>query len=237
MTPSSVLAQLDPDFFKGPREDSCVADNGFCPEWIVENFGTYVGPFLEHVALTVIPLTFGFLIAGGLGLLAHRRQWLVGPTTGVTNVLYTIPSIALFLLLLPYTGRGNVPAIIGLTLYSLNIMFVSFVSGLRNVPHDIVDAASGQGLTGRQILWRVEVPLAVPEILAGLRIAASTLVGLAALAVFAGAGGLGPEILTDIYFKSNVVVAGGLMVLLAGALELIVLGVQRAITPWRRAAV
>ena len=236
MTLPSQLAQLDPDFFKGARQDSCVADNGFCPDWIANNFGRYVTPFFEHVMLTLVPLVIGFLIAGGLALIAHRRQWLVGPFTGLTNVLYTIPSIALFLLLLPITGRGNVTAIVGLVLYSLNIIFVNVTTGLRNVPADVIDSGRGQGLTDRQILWRVEVPLALPEILAGLRIAATTLVGLAALAVFAGAGGLGPEILTDISFKSNVVVAGGLAIILAVVLEVLILGLERLVTPWRRAA-
>jgi osmoprotectant transport system permease protein len=120
--------------------------------------------------------------------------------------------------------------------YTLIFIFVNVSTGLDNVPDDAVDAARGMGLTERQLLWRVEVPLALPEILAGLRIAATTTVGLAALAFFAGAGGLGEEIYADIGFKSNVAVAGGLCILLAIVLDLMILGVQRALTPWRRAA-
>ena len=150
-------------------------------------------------------------------------------------MLYTIPSVAFFLLLIPFTGRGYLSAFIALISYTLLIIFRNITTGLRNVPEETKDAARGMGLTERQLLWRVELPLAVPEILAGLRIATTTTVGLATLAFFAGAGGLGSQIYTDINFKSNVVVAGGLAIALAAVLDLIVLGVQRAVTPWQRA--
>ena len=87
-------------------DGSCVADNGFCPEWIVDNFDRYVDPFFEHVVLTLVSLAIGFAIAFGLALLAHRRRWLIGPITQVTGILYTLPSLAVFFLLLPITGRG-----------------------------------------------------------------------------------------------------------------------------------
>ncbi len=214
---------------------TCEANNGFCPDWIAENFDRYVDPFFQHVYLTVVSVVVGFAIAFALGLLAHRNRWLTGPLTAVTSILFTIPSIALFLLLLPLTGRGNTTALIALVAYTQLIIFRNVTNGLRQVPSDIVDAAGGMGLTPMQTLLRVEVPMALPEILAGLRIAASTTVGLATLAFFAGAGGLGAEIESQINFKSNVVVAGGLAVLLAAALDLAVLGLQRALMPWRRA--
>ncbi len=214
----------------------CVQENGFCPDWIVDNFSDrYVDPFWEHVYLTVVSVGIGFAIAFALGVLAHRRRWLAGPITAVTGALYTVPSIAAFLLLLPLTGRGNTTAIIALVSYTLLIIFRNITTGLDNVPEEMRDAGRGMGLTERQLLWRVELPLAVPEILAGLRIAITTTVGLATLAFFAGAGGLGQEIYADINFKSNVVTAGGLAVLLAAVLDLFVLGFQRLVTPWRRA--
>ena len=169
-------------------------------------------------------------------MVAHRRRWLTGPITAFTGALYTVPSIAAFLLLLPITGRGNTTAIIALVSYTLLILFRNITTGLRNVPTDAVDAARGMGLSPRQILYRVELPLAVPEILAGLRIAITTTVGLATLAFFAGAGGLGAVIYADVNFKSNVVTAGGLAVLLAAISDLVILLVQRLLTPWRRAA-
>ena len=217
-------------------DSGCVADNGFCPGWIADNIGRYMGPLGEHVFLTVVSVVVGFAIAMALALLAHRRRWLTGPIITSTGVLYAIPSVAAFFLLQPITGLGNLTAIVALVSYTLLIIFRNITDGLRNVPPDIVDAARGQGLTDRQILRKVELPLAVPEILAGLRIAFATTVGLATLAVFAGGGGLGNEILTDKFFKSNVAVAGGLAVLLAAAFDLVLLAVQRAVTPWQRAA-
>ena len=216
--------------------EGCVQENGFCPDWIADNFtDRYLDPFWEHVYLTVVSVGIGFAIAFALAIIAHRRRWLTAPITAFTGTLYTVPSVAAFLLLLPLTGRGNLTAIIALVAYTLLILFRNITTGLRNVPVDTVDAARGMGLTPRQILWRVELPLAIPEILAGLRIAFTTTVGLATLAFFAGGGGLGQVIYDQINFKSNVVTAGGLAVLLAAVADLVILLVQRMLTPWRRA--
>jgi osmoprotectant transport system permease protein len=214
---------------------SCIADNGFCPSWIVDNFNRYTDPLLQHLYLTVVSVAIAFVISFGLALMAHRQRWLVAPITQVTGILYTLPSLAVFFLLLPITGRGNETAIIALVGYALLIIFRNIIAGLDNVPGETKDAGRGMGLTDRQLLWRVEIPLALPEILAGLRIAVTTTVGLATLAFFAGAGGLGEQIFADINFKSNVVTAGGLAVLLAAALDALILLVQRAMTPWTRA--
>jgi osmoprotectant transport system permease protein len=229
---SPLLAQVE---IRERTEDSCVADNGFCPGWIVDNFDRYVDPFFQHVLLTVVAVAVGFAISFSLALIAYRRRWLINPVTQVTGVLYTIPSIAAFFLLLPITGRGFLTATIALVAYVLLIIFRNVLTGLDNVPDETKDAGRGMGLTDRQLLWRVEVPLAMPEIMAGLRIAATTTVGLATLAFFAGAGGLGEQIFADINFKSNVVAAGGLAVALAAVLDGAILLTQRAITPWTRA--
>jgi len=191
---------------------------------------------LEHVVLVVLSVVIGFAIAFALALVAHRRRWLVGPITALTGVLYTLPSLAVFFLLLPITGRGTLTAVTALTAYTLQIIFRNIVTGLDNVPADAKDAGRGVGLTERQLLWRVEIPLALPDIIAGLRIASTTTVGLATLAVFAGAGGLGSEIIagSNITFKTGVVAAGGLAVLLALVLDVFLLAVQRALSPWRR---
>jgi osmoprotectant transport system permease protein len=226
-----VLAQLK---INRRGDDSCVADDGVCPSWIADNLDRYWRPLGEHVELTVISVAIGFAIAFSLALLAHRRRWLVGPITQVTGILYTLPSVAVFFLLLPITGRGKLTAIIALTAYTLLILFRNIVAGLDNVPEEARDAGRGMGLTQRQLLWSVELPLALPEILAGLRIAVTTTVGLAALAFLAGAGGLGDAIFSDVNFRSNVLVAGGLCVLLAVVLDVAVLLVQRSLTPWTR---
>jgi osmoprotectant transport system permease protein len=231
MTP--LLAQLE---IREDATESCEADNGFCPDWIAENFDRYVDPFFEHVYLTVVAVALGFAISFTLAVIAYRRRWLINPVTQVTGILYTVPSVAAFFLLLPVTGRGKTTALIALVAYVLLIIFRNVLTGLDNVPDETKDAGRGMGLTDRQLLWRVEIPLALPEIMAGLRIAVTTTVGLATLAFFAGAGGLGGQIFADINFKSNVVVAGGLAVLLAAVLDGLILLGQRAITPWTRAA-
>jgi osmoprotectant transport system permease protein len=229
-----VLAQVE---IRERSGESCIARNDFCPGWIVDHFDRYTTPLAEHVYLTVVAVAFGFAIAFTLALVARRRRWAIGPIVGITGVLYTLPSLAVFFLLLPITGRGTTTALIALTAYTLQIIFRNIITGLDNVPPDARDAGRGMGLTDRQLLWRVELPLAVPDIIAGLRIATTTTVGLATLAVFAGAGGLGEQIVTgsNITFKTGVVAAGGLAVLLALALDVLLLAVQRVMTPWRRA--
>jgi osmoprotectant transport system permease protein len=229
-----VLAQVE---IHDRSDATCISQNKLCPGWIVDNFDRYKDPLLQHVYLVLVSVAIGFAIAFVLALVARRRRWLVGPVVGLTGVLYTLPSLAVFFLLLPITGRGSTTAIIALTAYTLQIIFRNIVLGLANVPVEARDAGRGVGLTDRQLLWRVELPLAIPDIIAGLRIATTSTVGLATLAVFAGAGGLGEQIISgsNITFKTGVVAAGGLAVLLAFALDVVLLGVQRVLTPWRRA--
>jgi osmoprotectant transport system permease protein len=233
MTWLETLAQVQIHKRSG---NSCIAENGFCPSWISDNFNRYVDPFWEHVFLTLVSVGIGFVLAFAMALVAHKYKRLTGPFIGLSEVLYTIPSIAAFLILLPLTGFGNTTAIIVLSVYAVQSILNNIILGLRNVPEDLKDAGRGMGLTDRQLLWRVELPTALPEILAGLRIAVTTIVGLATLAFFAGAGGLGKQIYADIQFKSNVIVAGGLAVLLAAVLDIAILVFQRLVTPWRRAA-
>jgi osmoprotectant transport system permease protein len=229
-----LLAQVE---IRDRSGSSCIAENKLCPGWIADNLDRYWDPLLEHIVLTVTSVAIGFAIAFSLALLAHRRRWLDGPIVGLTGVLYTLPSLAVFFLLLPITGRGTLTALIALTAYTLQIIFRNVVTGLDNVSTEAKDAGRGVGLTDRQLLWRVELPLALPDIIAGLRIASTTTVGLATLAVFAGAGGLGSQIVSgsNITFKTGVVAAGGLAVLLALSLDVLLLTVQRVLTPWRRA--
>jgi osmoprotectant transport system permease protein len=181
-----------------------------------------------------VSVGLGFVIALGLALLSHRRRWLVPPITGLTGVLYTVPSIAFFLLLIPITGRGTDTAIIALTAYTLQIIYRNTVAGLSNVPAEARDSGRGMGMTPRQLLWRVELPLALPEIIAGLRIATVSTVALATLAVFAGAGGLGAVIYSNLSFKTGIIIAGGIAILMAIGFDALLVGAQRLISPWRR---
>jgi osmoprotectant transport system permease protein len=231
------LAQSDGGFVRDPHDaaTSCVAKNeSVCISWAIDNFDRYVTPALQHIVLVIASVVVGFLVAFVLALLSHRRRWLIPPLTATTGILYTLPSIALFSLLLPITGRGTTTAIIALSLYNLQIIYRNMVVGLANVPASVRDSGRGMGMSNRQLLWRVELPLAVPEIIAGLRIATVSTVAIATLAVFAGAGGLGAEIYNDITFKTGIVVAGGLAVLIAVTFDALLVGAQRLLSPWRR---
>ena len=232
-----VLAQIGEDFF-GDREgaaERCPGNNGLCPGWIADNFDQYLSPLWEHVLLSIVPLAIGFVVATTLALLAHRYRFLGPLFLAFVSALFTIPSIASYLILLNVTGRGFTTAVIVLTAYTQVLIYRNVTTGLQEVPREMVDVAQGMGLSRRQILFGVELPMALPTIFAGLRIAASSTVGIAGFAFFAGAGGLGAEIFADPTFRGNVVTASVLMILLAAILELVVLAVQRAFTPWERA--
>ncbi len=210
----------------------------FCWDWARENIDRYGTPTLQHFELVVFSVLIGFAIAFAIALLAHRRRWLQPPLLGATGVLYTIPSIAFFALLLPITGLGRDTAIIALSAYTLQIIYRNTMTGLANVPDSVRQAARGMGMSERQILWKVELPLATPEIVAGLRIATVSTVAIATLAVFAVAGGLGTQIYGrgNLSFPTSIIIAGTIAILMAFVLDLLILLGQRLLTPWRRAA-
>jgi len=215
----------------------CQADNSnfFCWDWARENIDRYETPTIQHVELVLISVVLGFAVAFALALLAHRRRWLQPPLLAATGILFTIPSIAFFFLLEPFTGRGRDTAIIALAAYTLQIIYRNTIVGLANVPASVKDAARGMGLTERQILRKVELPLAAPEIFAGLQIAMVSTVAIATLATFVGGGGLGEPIRRQgIDFLTNIILAGGIAFLMAIVFGLAIFGVQRLLTPWRR---
>jgi osmoprotectant transport system permease protein len=235
MTSGIALAQV---VLHNRSNPDCIQRNDiFCPGWAIDNIDRYVDPTVQHVVLVLASVGIGFAIAFTLALLAHRYRPLSTPFLAATGVLYTIPSIAFFFLLLPITGRGRTTAIIALTAFTLQIIYRNIMTGLNNVPADIRDAGSGMGLTQRQLLWRVELPLALPEIIAGLRVATVSTVAIATLAVFVNGGGLGTEIYTAgrLTFKTGIILAGGLAVALALVLDFALVTIQRYATPWRRA--
>lgn len=214
------------------------SDELFCFDWAKDHIDRYATPTVQHLELVAISVLAGFAIAFALSLLAHRRPWLRPPLLAGTGVLYTIPSIAFFFLLLPITGRGRETAIIALSAYTLQIIYRNTTSGLANVPASVKDAARGMGLSERQVLWKVELPLATPEIVAGLRIATVSTVAIATLAVFAGGGGLGTQIYGggNLNFATSIIIAGGIAILMALTFDAVLLLVQWLATPWRRAA-
>lgn len=229
------IAQVE--FRDRSGESSCIQDNGICPGWVIDNFDRYVTPLVEHVVLVVVSVAIGFVIAFAMAAASHRRRWLVPTFTGLTGVLYTIPSLAFFFLLLPITGFGADTAIIALTAFNLQIIYRNIVTGLANVPGASLDAGRGMGMTQRQLFWKVEIPLAVPEIIAGLRIATVSTIAIASLAVFAGGGGLGSEIVSgsNITFKTGVLTASALVIAMALIFDVLLVVAQRKLSPWRRA--
>ena len=146
---------------------------------------------IEHIELTLIALVVGFVIAFALALVAYRARWLAAPITFVASLLYTIPSLATFFILVPITGINWWTVEIALTSYTLLTLFTNTLAGLNGVSGDVRDAATGIGLTKSQLLWRVELPLAVPAIIAGVRVAAVTTISLATVAAAVVPAGLG----------------------------------------------
>jgi osmoprotectant transport system permease protein len=238
--PLAAAGELPESFFKERTSDTlpCQAtDKLFCFDWARDNIDRYETPTVQHLKLVALAVLFGFAIAFALALLAHRRRWLQPPLLAATGVLYTIPSVAFFFLLLPLTGRGVDTAVIALTAFNLQIIYRNTTVGLSNVPSSVKDAARGIGQTDRQILWRVEIPLATPEIIAGLRIATVSTVAIATLAALAGGGGLGVPVFSEgISFKTNLIIAGGIVIAMALAFDAILFAIQRLATPWERAA-
>ena len=239
-TPLAAVGEVGEGFFKERTSETLPCQSTgklFCFDWARENIGRYGTPTVQHLELVVLSVLCGFIVAFTLALLAHRRRWLQPPLLAATGVIYTVPSLAFFFLLLPITGLGRDTVIIALSAYTLQIIYRNAMAGLANVPAAAKDSARGMGMTDRQILWRVELPLAVPEIVAGLRIATVSTVAIATLAVFAQGGGLGQPIYTGggLTFKTNIIIAGGIAILMAISFDAILYGVQRFATPWRRA--
>jgi osmoprotectant transport system permease protein len=241
-TPLAGVGEVGEGFFKERTGETlpCQArpSHLFCWDWATEHINRFGTPALQQFELVVISVVIGFAIAFAFALLAHRFKPLQWPFLAGTGVLFAIPSIAFFILLLPITGRGRETAIIALSAYTLQIFYRNVMQGLHNVPESAKDSARGMGLTDRQILWKVELPLAIPEIVGGLRIATVSTMAIATLAVFANAGGLGTQIFTGggNTFPTVILIAAGIAILMAFAIDLVLLTAQRLATPWRRAA-
>jgi osmoprotectant transport system permease protein len=222
------------------QSGSCVVHNHFlCTEWISKNWSPILWPALrQHVYLVGIAVAVGFVIATALALAAYRYRFLERPTLLVTTFLYTIPSLALFELLVAPVGPNVYAAEIALVIYTLLILFRNILTGLQSVPADVVDAATGMGMSRGQALVRVELPLAIPAIIAGLRIAVVSTIALATIVYTIYNAGLGVPIhqaLSEGPFKTELIAAGGLTILLAITADAVLVGTQRLLTPWARA--
>jgi osmoprotectant transport system permease protein len=225
-----------PDFGEG---SDCVTENRFfCTDWVRENWSDVIQPALiQHIKLTVIAVAIGFVIAFAAAVITHRFRFAERPFAAFSAIVYTIPSLALFQLLVPITGLTVATVEVALVGYTLLILYRNILTGLRSAPPDVLEAARGMGLTRGQTLVRVELPLALPATIAGLRVAVVSTIALATVAAFVIPEGLGRPIFLALRedFKTEIIVASALAVLLAvladGALVLL----ERAVTPWARA--
>jgi osmoprotectant transport system permease protein len=208
-------------------------------DWIADHVDDIADKVSQHLVLLVIPMLAGFVIAFSLAVLAMRRPGTIGPVTAATGVLYTIPSLAAFAVLIPITGLSLLTAVIPLTTYTLLILYVNTVAGLRSVPADVNEAAIAMGYRRFERLRRVELPLAIPLIMAGVRVAAVTTIGLVTVAAIIGGnrfGGLGQFITEGLQtdFDTKIYLGAVGSVILAFVVDGLLVGVQRWLTPWTR---
>ena len=204
--------------------------------WIGDHLDDIRGYLLQHIQLTGLAVLIGLVLAFPLALAAIRWPRLYGPILGFTGMLFTIPSLALFILLIPFTGLSTSTALIGLTMYTLLILVRNMVEGLRGVDRDVREAAQAMGYTRARQLFQVELPLALPVIMAGIRIATVTTIGLVTVTALIGKGGLG-RLFVDgftLNFTTPIIVGIVLSALLAFAADLALVAVQRQLTPWAR---
>jgi len=205
--------------------------------WTMRHLDDVATKVLAHLVLTGLAVGIGLLISLALALLIVRYRWLDSPVTWITGILYTIPSLALFALLVPFWGFSLRTAEVGLVSYTLLILIRNIVAGLRGVPPEVREAAVGMGYSPTQVLVRVDLPLALPVIIAGVRIATVTTIGLVTVTAIIGRENLGQFILEGInqLFSTKIVLGAVLSIALAVAADVLLLGVQRLATPWLRA--
>jgi osmoprotectant transport system permease protein len=207
-------------------------------DWVFDNLDALAERLGQHVVVTVIAVVIGFVISFGLALIVRRYPRLYGPVIGISGTLYAIPSIALFAMLIPVTGLSLLTAEIALVSYTLIILVRNIVTALESVSPDVLEAATAMGFSRTQRLWRVELPIALPIIVAGVRIATVSTIGLVTIATLIGMGGLGYLIVNigiQRFFPTATLTGVVLVVLLSTVADLLLLGAQRALTPWSRA--
>jgi osmoprotectant transport system permease protein len=220
-----------------PSLDNCLTrDEWICGRYYSTRAGDLTDALVQHVGIVVTSVLLGLAVAVPLALLARRYRKLEGLIVGTTTAIYTIPSLALFSLLVPITGLGVTTVVIGLGLYSLTILVRNILEGLRAVPADVRESALGMGYAPRRMLWRVEIPLALPAIMAGLRVATVSAVALTTVGAILDYGGLGDLIIDDSTFKAQVLAGSVLCVALAITLDVLLVLLQRLLTPWTRAS-
>ncbi|MCQ6556342.1 ABC transporter permease [Streptomyces sp. C10-9-1] len=221
-----------------PAAGNClVANDWICGAYLRSRGPELTDATLQHVWITVLSVAIGVAVALPLALLVRARPRFAAPVLGLTTLLYTIPSLAMFSLLLPLFGLSAALVVTGLVLYSLTILVRNTLAGLQAVPEEAREAARGMGYGPLRLLWEVELPLALPALMAGVRIATVSTVALTTVGALVGKGGLGNLIDEGLQttFKAQVLTASLLCVLLAAVADVLLLGLQRLLTPWTRA--
>ena len=208
------------------------------PSYVIDNWDAILRYLGEHVRLTVGAVVLGALIALPLALLARRSRFLAGPVLAASTIIYTIPSLAMFAFIFPFTGLSATTVLIGLVAYSLVILVRNFLTGLRGVPDDVREAARGMGYGSAALFWKIDLPLAMPAFITGLRIATVSTVALVTVGVLVGHGGLGQLILGGFnanFYRAEIVTGTVLCILLALFADVLLVGAERLVTPWTRA--
>ena len=208
------------------------------PSYVIDNWDSILRYLGEHVRLTVGAVVLGALIALPLALLARRSRFLAGPVLAVSTIVYTIPSLAMFAFIFPFTGLSATTVLIGLVAYSLVILVRNFLTGLRGVPDDVREAARGMGYGSAALFWKIDLPLAMPAFITGLRIATVSTVALVTVGVLVGHGGLGQLILGGFnanFYRAEIVTGTVLCIVLALLADVLLVGAERLVTPWTRA--
>jgi len=222
----------------GPSCYSRLVNEWFCWQYVEDRRSEITDALVQHVVITVVALVLALVVSFPLALLARRLPRLESLVLGVSTGLYTIPSLALFPLLVPFTGLTPTTVVIGLALYALTILVRAFLEGLRAVPSEVRESATGIGLSPGRLLVRVELPLALPVVMAGLRVAAVSTVALTTVGSLVAYGGLGNLIRDGVTgdFRAQLLTAAVLCVVLAVVLDVVLVLSQRAMTPWTRGA-
>lgn len=220
-------------------EPSCysrLVNDWICGDYLIDRRSEIVDATIQHLAITVISVVLGLLIAVPLALFARRVPRLESAILAVTTGIYTIPSLALFPLLVPFTGLTMTTVVIGLALYALTILVRSLLEGLRAVPDDVRESATGLGFGASRLLVRVELPLALPVLMAGLRVATVSTVALTTVGSLVAYGGLGNLIKDGVLtnFRAELFTASVICVVLAVLLDILLVVTERMLTPWTR---
>ncbi|MFI6644474.1 ABC transporter permease [Streptomyces sp. NPDC050504] len=218
------------------KSNCLITNDWICGEYLRTRSQELTDATVEHIWITAVSVLIGLVVAFPLALLARRGRHFAGPVLGLTTVLYTVPSLAMFSLLLPVFGLSAALVVTGLVLYSLTILVRNILAGLQAVPAEAREAAKGMGYGPVRLLWEVELPLALPALMAGVRIATVSTIALTTVGSIVGKGGLGNLIEDALpsFFKAQVLAASVLCVLLAIVADLLLLGLQRLLTPWTR---